>query len=90
MCLPSAAAERPRTQRSAGYTARLSSTDSPLDHVTPYDRFAWSDTEIERFLARGERRGELNAYFGAREYRTLAALARRAQRTPLSARCRCS
>lgn len=51
----------------------------PLDHVTPYDRFAWSDTQIERWLARGERRRELSAYFGAAEHRVLAALARRAQ-----------
>jgi len=50
----------------------------PLDHVTPYDRFAWSDTQIERWLARGEQRRELSAYFGAAEHRALAALARRA------------
>ncbi|HEY0766621.1 MAG TPA: hypothetical protein VGD47_01575 [Steroidobacteraceae bacterium] len=60
------------------------STDSPLDHVTPYDRFAWSDEQIERWLASGERRHELSAYFGAAEYRALAALARRAQRTQLA------
>jgi pimeloyl-ACP methyl ester carboxylesterase len=58
------------------------SPDSPLDHVTPYDRFAWSDEQIELWLARGERRRELSAYFGAAEYRALAALARRAQRAP--------
>ena len=56
------------------------SPDSPLDHVTPYDRFAWSDEQIERWLAGGERRRELSAYFGVAEYRALAALARRAQR----------
>jgi pimeloyl-ACP methyl ester carboxylesterase len=53
-------------------------TTSALDHVTPYDRFAWSDTQIEQWLASGARRRELSAYFGAAEYRTLAALARRA------------
>jgi pimeloyl-ACP methyl ester carboxylesterase len=56
------------------------SAHSPLDHVTPYDRFAWSDTHIERWLASGEHAAELNAYFGAAEYRALTALARRAQR----------
>jgi pimeloyl-ACP methyl ester carboxylesterase len=55
------------------------SADSPLDHVTPYDRFAWSDTQIEQYLASGARRRELVAYFGAAEYRGLAALARRAR-----------
>jgi len=56
------------------------SADSPLDHVTPYDRFAWRDTQIERWLASGAHAPELNAYFGRAEYRTLSALARRAQR----------
>jgi pimeloyl-ACP methyl ester carboxylesterase len=61
------------------------STDSPLDHVTPYDRFAWSDAQIEAMLA-SERYGrELSAYFGSAEHRALAALARRAQRTPVDA-----
>jgi pimeloyl-ACP methyl ester carboxylesterase len=48
------------------------------DHVTPYDRFAWSDTEIESLLASGEHREELTAYFGAQEYRELTRLAQRA------------
>lgn len=60
------------------------SPDSPLDHVTPYDRFAWSDEQIGLWLASGERRRELLAYFGAAEYRALAALARRAQRSPVA------
>lgn len=55
-------------------------SDSPLDHVTPYDRFAWSDAQIERNLASGAQREELRAYFGAAEYRALTALARRAAR----------
>jgi pimeloyl-ACP methyl ester carboxylesterase len=59
----------------------VTSGDSPLDHVTPYDRFAWSDTQIERWLADGAYRGELAAYFGAAEHRALAALARRARAT---------
>jgi len=58
-------------------------TSSP-DHVTPYDRFAWSQPEVEQWLASGERRRELAAYFGASEYRGLTALARRAHRAPLA------
>ena len=58
------------------------SPDSPLDHITPYDRFAWSDEQIELWLASGERQRELSAYFGAAEYRALAALARRARSAP--------
>jgi PGAP1-like protein len=61
------------------------SPDSPLDHVTPYDRFAWSDAQIETWLTSGEHRQELTTYFGASEYRALAALARRARRTPPAA-----
>ena len=57
----------------------MTSTDSPLDHVTPYDRFAWNDTQIEEWLASGAHPHELIAYFGADEYRALAALARRAR-----------
>ncbi len=57
-------------------------TDSALDHVTPYDRFAWSDATVGEWLASGEHRAELMAYFGAAEYHDLAALARRARRTP--------
>jgi pimeloyl-ACP methyl ester carboxylesterase len=56
------------------------SADAPRDHVTPYDRFAWSDTQIERWLARGEHAEELGAYFGVLEHRELRALARRAAR----------
>jgi pimeloyl-ACP methyl ester carboxylesterase len=56
------------------------SADGPLDHVTPYDRFAWRDAQIERWLASGEHAPELNGYFGSAEYRALSGLARRAQR----------
>jgi len=55
--------------------------DSRLDHVTPYDRFAWSDTEVEHLLATGAHQRELIAYFGAQEYEELAALARKAAQT---------
>jgi pimeloyl-ACP methyl ester carboxylesterase len=57
--------------------------DSPLDHVTPYDRFAWSDTEIEGLLVTGEHRTELLDYFGDAEYHDLVALARAAAHVPL-------
>lgn len=53
---------------------------SPADHVTPYDRFAWSDTQIEGWLASGTHAHALAAYLGQEEYRALAALARRAAR----------
>jgi pimeloyl-ACP methyl ester carboxylesterase len=48
-------------------------------HVTPYDRFGWSDVEIERMLVSGEQRQELAAYFGETEYRDLVRLARKAE-----------
>lgn len=55
------------------------------DHVTPYDKFAWSDTDIEHLLVTGEHKRDLAAYFGEREYRELARLARRAAAVPLPA-----
>ena len=60
----------------------VSRRDGPLDHVTPYDRFAWSDTDIERLLATGEHARELIAYFGVQEYRALSRLAQRGARVP--------
>jgi hypothetical protein len=57
--------------------------DSPADHVTPYDRFAWSDTVVEHLLASGEHARELMAYFGEGEYAVLSALAREAQKVPV-------
>ncbi len=56
--------------------------DLPLDHVTPYDRFAFSDVDVEQLLVSGEHRRELVDYFGADEYRDLARLARQAARAP--------
>jgi pimeloyl-ACP methyl ester carboxylesterase len=58
---------------------RVPSDDSPLDRVTPYDRFASGDSQIEEWLASGTRQHELSDYFGPAEYRSLAALARRAR-----------
>jgi hypothetical protein len=54
------------------------------DHVTPYDKFAWSDADIEHLLVSGEHGRELATYFGEREYRDLQELARRAARAPLA------
>jgi pimeloyl-ACP methyl ester carboxylesterase len=62
----------------------VSRPDLPLDHVTPYDRFALSDVDMERLLVTGEHHHELIAYFGANEYRDLAKLARLAVRTPIA------
>lgn len=53
------------------------------DHVTPYDRFAWNDTQVERLLVTGEHERDLAAYFGEREYRELVELARAAASVPL-------
>jgi pimeloyl-ACP methyl ester carboxylesterase len=61
----------------------LSREHPPSDHVTPYDRFAWSDTDIESLLINGEHQAELIAYFGQAEYRDLAKLAKHANQVPL-------
>jgi pimeloyl-ACP methyl ester carboxylesterase len=61
----------------------MSRPDLPLDHVTPYDRFALSDVDIERLLASEDQGKDLIAYFGAEEYQDLARLARQAAATPV-------
>ncbi len=53
------------------------------EHVTPYDRFSHNDAEVERLLVSGDQRAALEAYFGAREYRELAQLARAAAALPV-------
>ncbi|HEY6515976.1 MAG TPA: hypothetical protein VIY50_07510 [Steroidobacteraceae bacterium] len=58
----------------------MSRPGTTTQHITPYDRFAWSDVEIERMLLSGEHRQELTAYFGRSEYLDLARLARKAAR----------
>jgi pimeloyl-ACP methyl ester carboxylesterase len=58
----------------------VSRPGTSTQHITPYDRFAWSDVEIERMLVSGEQRQELAAYFGETEYVDLARLARKAER----------
>jgi len=60
--------------------------DLPLDHITPYDRFASVESQIEQWLASGARRRELSDYFGPAEYRRLASLARRAHAVRLPER----
>jgi pimeloyl-ACP methyl ester carboxylesterase len=62
----------------------LTHPHSTPDHVTPYDKFAWSDTDIEHLLVTGEHERDLAAYFGEREYRELAELARRGAGVPLT------
>ena len=59
--------------------------DASLDHVTPYDRLAFSDVQVEHLLATGEHSRELIAYFGETEYRKLASLVRTARESPLPA-----
>jgi CHAT domain-containing protein/pimeloyl-ACP methyl ester carboxylesterase len=61
----------------------MSRPENTTDHITPYDRLAWSDVQVEELLASGEMRPELAAYFGEQEYRELARLAREARKTPL-------
>ena len=58
----------------------MSRPGTTAQHITPYDRFGWSDVEIERMLVSGELRQELIAYFGQTEYLDLVRLARKAAR----------
>ena len=62
----------------------MSRQGTTAQHITPYDRFAWSAVEIERMLVSGEHRQELTAYFGESEYLDLARLARKAQHVGVS------
>jgi pimeloyl-ACP methyl ester carboxylesterase len=62
----------------------VSRQGSVTQHITPYDRFAWSDVAVEHMLVSGEQRQELAAYFGQREYVELVRLARKAQRVSVS------
>ncbi|HEV2700846.1 MAG TPA: alpha/beta hydrolase [Steroidobacteraceae bacterium] len=52
--------------------------DGASEHITPYDKLAFSDVEAQTFLASGEHRAELTAFFGEREYGELHYLASRA------------
>ncbi len=62
----------------------MSRQGTTTQHITPYDRFGWSDVAIERMLVSGEQRHELAAYFGQTEYLDLARLARKAQRVGIA------
>lgn len=56
--------------------------ESSTDHVTPYDRAAWNDTQMEHLLATGMYARDLIAYFGTDEYLDLVRLTRRAAQVP--------
>jgi pimeloyl-ACP methyl ester carboxylesterase len=55
--------------------------DGASEHITPYDKLAFSDVQAQALLASGEHRQELTAFFGEREYGELQYLARRAARS---------
>ncbi len=60
--------------------------DGASEHITPYDRLAFSDVQAQALLASGEHRQELTAFFGEREYGELHYLARRAAKAGAQAR----
>jgi len=60
--------------------------DGASEHITPYDRLAFSDVEAQALLASGEHRSELIAFFGEREYGELQHLARCAVKASARAR----
>jgi pimeloyl-ACP methyl ester carboxylesterase len=62
----------------------VSRPGTTTQHITPYDRFAWSDVAVERMLVSGEQRQELAAYFGESEYADLVRLARKAERVSVT------
>ncbi len=60
--------------------------DGASEHITPYDRLAFSDAQAEALLASGEQRQELTAFFGEREYGELQYLARHAAKARTAVR----
>src|SRR6202012_1226013 len=50
--------------------------DGASEHITPYDRLAFTDVQAEALLTSGDHRQELIAFFGDREYAELQFLAR--------------
>ena len=58
--------------------------ESSADHVTPYDRFAFTDLEVEPLLLNGGHERELSDFFGPEEYAELRRLASSAHAHPLS------
>jgi pimeloyl-ACP methyl ester carboxylesterase len=63
----------------------LQKPDVPPHHISPYDRLAWSDAQVEDLLASGAHRRELESYFGELEYQELAELVRAARESPRAA-----
>jgi pimeloyl-ACP methyl ester carboxylesterase len=59
--------------------------DGASEHITPYDRLAFSDVQAQALLASGEHRQELTAFFGEREYGQLQYLAQRAAKSATTA-----
>jgi hypothetical protein len=60
--------------------------DGASEHITPYDKLAFSDVQAQAMLASGEHRQELTAFFGDREYGELHYLARRAAKARAGSR----
>lgn len=54
-------------------------------HISPYDRLAWSDSQVEDLLVTGAQRRALESFFGAAEYREMVMLVRAARSTAISA-----
>jgi pimeloyl-ACP methyl ester carboxylesterase len=63
----------------------LAKSEPSPHHISPYDRLSWSDAQVEKLLATGEHRSELENYFGAAEYRELATLVHAARNTAIAA-----
>jgi pimeloyl-ACP methyl ester carboxylesterase len=63
----------------------LAKSEVSPHHISPYDRLSWSDAQVEKLLATGEHRPELENYFGAAEYRELALLVRAASDAAIGA-----
>ena len=59
--------------------------ESSTDHVTPYDRFALTDLQVEPLLLSGAQARELATFFGPQEYAELVQLARLAHAKPPAA-----
>ncbi len=47
----------------------------PAAEISAYDRMVWPEGEVEGWLASGERRRELSAWFGEAEYTSLHRMA---------------
>jgi pimeloyl-ACP methyl ester carboxylesterase len=76
---------RVRTRRAHTEEPPLPKPDVLPHHISPYDRLAWSDTQVEELLATGRHRRELESYFGAHEYQELANLVHAARAASIAA-----